>query len=203
MLTALHESFWDRLTGVVTLQRPAYDALRVDPAATGQAWLIVVFLGLANGIAMVATPVATFFPDASAELTLFLTFDTAERQMLGLALGVIGAVVGWYLAAWLLRLIGNRMAAGRTVTPEEMRRLVGWGYVPSLAAFLAPIPLVGPLLAALGSLWAFVTGVMAVRAAFDVGIGKALAIGVVAFLIATVVVVAIVLVTVMLVWPLA
>jgi hypothetical protein len=206
MLTALQESFWDRLGGVIALKRPAYEALRRDQTATAQAWLIVIFLGLANGIALVVTPVVADMPGVSGnvagELSAALTFDTTERQLLALAAGIGGAILSWYLISWLLRLIGNRLVpASRRVGGEEMRRLVGWGYAPSLAAFLTPIPVLGPLLATLGAFWALVTGVMAVRAAFDVGIGKAIAIEIAAFLILLVVVTAIVLVALMIAWP--
>jgi hypothetical protein len=208
MRTALQESFWERLGGVVTLQRPTYEALQHDPEATGQSWLIVTLLGLANGIAVITTPIATVLPGMpddlqgqvqadAAEVAAALSFDTTERRLLALAAGVIGAIISWYLSAWLLRVIGNRMAsnAGRAVSPEEMRRLVAWGYAPSLASFLAPIPLIGGLLATLGTLWAFVTGVMAVRAAFNVGIGRAIAIEIVAFLLVLLVVIAVVTIT--------
>jgi hypothetical protein len=206
MLTALQESFWDRLGGVITLKRPAYETLQHDSTATAQAWLIVLFLGLANGIALIATPL-TAMPGVSgqmaSDLAAALTFDTTERQVLALVAGMAGAVVSWYLSAWLLHVIGNRVVAkGQSkVGGEEMRRLVGWGYSPSLASFLTPIPLLGPLLATLGTLWALVTGVMAVRTAFNVGIGKAIAIEIAAFLIVFLVVTAIVLVAVMFVWP--
>jgi len=53
MLSALQQSFWDRLTGVVSLQRPTYEAIQRDPEATGQSWLIVILLGLANGISWI------------------------------------------------------------------------------------------------------------------------------------------------------
>ena len=56
MLSVLEQSFWDRLAGVITLRRPTYEAIEHDPQATAQSWLIVVFLGLANGIAMIVTP---------------------------------------------------------------------------------------------------------------------------------------------------
>jgi hypothetical protein len=105
----------------------------------------------------------------------------------------------------LLRVIGNRVAgsAGRKVTTAEMRRLVGWGYSPTLASFLTPIPVVGPLLATLGAFWTLVTGVMAVRTAFGVGILKAIGIEVAAFLVVLVVITVVVLITVMIAWPLA
>jgi hypothetical protein len=211
MMTALQESFWDRLAGVVTLKRPTYEALRRDPTATAQSWLIVVFLGLANGIAMIVTPVATLLPDMSdpmardaAEIAAAFTFDTTREQILALVAGIVGAVISWYVSSWLLRIIGNRLSrGGEGIPPEEMRRLVAWGYSPSLASFLTPIPLIGPLLATLGSLWAFVTGVMAVRTAFGVGIGKAIAIELVAFLLVLLVVIVVVSITIMLAWSFA
>ena len=142
---------------------------------------------------------------SAAEVAAALTFDTTGRQLMALAAGILGAILSWYLSSGLLRLIGNRVAgrAERQVTGEEMRRLVAWGYSPTLASFLSPIPVVGPLLATVGTLWAFVTGVMAVRTAFGVGIWKAIGIELAAFLVVLVVVTVIVIFTVMIAWPLA
>ena len=212
MLSVLQESFWERLSGVVRLNRLTYELIQRDSNATSQAWWIVVLLGLANGIALIVTPVVTEVPGMSeemarsaAEVAAALTFDTTGRQLMALAAGILGAILSWYLSSGLLRVIGNRVAgrAGRQVTGEEMRRLVAWGYSPTLASFLTPIPVIGPLLATLGTLWAFVTGVMAVRTAFGVGIWKAIGIELAAFLVVLVVVTVIVIFTVMIAWPLA
>lgn len=212
MLSVLQESFWERLSGVVRLNRLTYELIQRDSNATSQAWWIVVLLGLANGIALIVTPVVTVVPGMSeemarsaAEVAAALTFDTTGRQLMALAAGILGAILSWYLSSGLLRLIGNRVAgrAERQVTGEEMRRLVAWGYSPTLASFLSPIPVVGPLLATVGTLWAFVTGVMAVRTAFGVGIWKAIGIELAAFLVVLVVVTVIVIFTVMIAWPLA
>jgi hypothetical protein len=208
MLAVLQESFWERLSGVVGLKRPTYEAIQRDPEATSQSWWIVVLLGLANGIALITTPIVTVVPGMSeemarsaAEVAAMLTFDTTGRQLMALALAILGAILSWYLSSWLLRVIGNRVAGkeGRQVAAAEMRRLVAWGYAPTLASFLSPIPVVGPLLAIMGTFWAFVTGVMAVRTAFGVGIWKAIGIELAAFLILLVLVVVIgsVLITIM------
>ena len=211
MLSVLQESFWDRLSGVIRLKRPTYEAIQRDPEATSQSWWIVVLLGLANGIAWIVTPIVTVFPGmpeemagSAADVAAALTFDTTERQLMALAVATLGAILSWYLSSWLLRAIGNRVAGrvGRQITTEEMRRLVAWGYAPTLASFLRPIPVVGPLLATLGALWAFVTGVMAVRTAFGVGIWKAIGIALAAFLVLAllVVVIAVVLLTILIAW---
>ena len=212
MLSVLQESFWERLSGVVGLKRPVYEAIQRDPEATSQSWWIVVLLGLANGIAWIVTPIVFEFPGMSDEmagdvaaLAAAFTFDTTERQIMALAFAILLTILSWYLTSWLLRVIGNRVAgsAGRKVTTAEMRRLVGWGYSPTLASFLTPIPVVGPLLATLGAFWTLVTGVMAVRTAFGVGILKAIGIEVAAFLVVLVVITVVVLITVMIAWPLA
>ena len=212
MLSVLQESFWERLSGVVGLKRPVYEAIQRDPEATSQSWWIVVLLGLANGIAWIVTPIVASFPGMTDEmagdvaaLAAAFTFDTTERQIMALAFAILLTILSWYLTSWLLRVIGNRVAgsAGRKVTTAEMRRLVGWGYSPTLASFLTPIPVVGPLLATLGAFWTLVTGVMAVRTAFGVGIWKAIGIELAAFLVVLVVVTFVVLITVMIAWPLA
>jgi hypothetical protein len=214
MLSVLQESFWERLSGVVRLKRPIFEAIQRDPGATSQSWWIVVLLGLANGIAWIVTPIVFEFPgmsdemarDAAAVAAAF-TFDTTERQITALVVAILLTILSWYLSSWLLRVIGNRVAGkdGRQVTSAEMRRLVAWGYSPTLASFLTPIPVLGPLLATLGALWTFVTGVMAVRVAFGVGIWKAIGIEIAAFffLVVLVVVVAVVLSTVVIASSLA
>jgi hypothetical protein len=200
MLSVLQESFWERLSGVVRLKRPTFEAIQRDPEATSQSWWIVVLLGLANGIAWIVTPVVVDFPGMTDEMArdvavvaAAFTFDTTERQVTALVVAILVTILIWYLSSWLLRVIGNRVAGkeGRQVTTAEMRRLVAWGYSPTLASFLTPIPVVGPLLATLGALWSFVTGVMAVRFAFGVGIWKAIGIEIAAFLILAVLVVVI------------
>src|SRR5919112_2339010 len=212
MLSVLQESFWERLSGVVRLNRLTYEAIQRDPEATRQSWWIVVLLGLANGIAWIITPIVFDVPGMTDEMArdfaavaAAFTFDTTERQITALVVAILLTILSWYLSSWLLRVIGNRVAGkeGRQVTGEEMRRLVAWGYSPTLASFLTPIPVVGPLLATLGTLWAFVTGVMAVRTAFGVSVWKAIGIEIAAFLVVLVVVVIVVLITVMIAWPLA
>ncbi|MDF2760172.1 MAG: rane protein of unknown function [Thermomicrobiales bacterium] len=212
MLSVLQESFWERLSGVVRLNRVTYEAIQRDPEATTQSWWIVVLLGLANGIAWIVTPIVASFPGMTDEmagnvaaLAAAFTFDTTERQIMALAVAILLTILSWYLTSWLLRVIGNRVAgsAGGKVTTAEMRRLVGWGYAPTLASFLTPIPVIGPLLATLGAFWTLVTGVMAVRTAFGVGIWKAIGIELAAFLVVLVVVTFVVLITVMIAWPLA
>lgn len=206
MKEPLSESFLERLSGVISLKRETYAALQHDPAATMQAAIIVMFLGLANGIAILTTPPDFWAGDVPPEMsgayddiTGFFTFDSVERQIMVLAVGIIGGVLSWAISSWLLRLIGNRLAAPGTapVSGEEMRRLVGWGYAPSLASFLSPVPVVGPLLAFAGAIWAFVTGIMALRTAFNVGIGKAILIEILAVFAIFVVVMAILLLAVL------
>ena len=193
MLAVLQESFWDRLAGVVGLKRATFEGIRSDAGTASQAWWIILLLGLSQGIILVTTPVALTFPGVSEEMAVEFedlaaqfAFETTDQQVLGLAASIVGLILTWRLTSWLLTAIGNRLArpSGQPVTTAEMRRLVAWGYSPSLAWYLLPIPIVGPLLALLGWFWSLVTGVMAVRAAFGVAIWQAVVIRVAAFLAA-------------------
>ena len=193
MLAVLQESFWERLAGVIGLKRATYEGIRQDASATSQSWWIILLLGLSQGIVLVTTPVILTFPGMSEEMARELedlaaqfTFETTDQQVLGLAASIVGLILTWRLTSLLLRAIGNRLARrlGSPVSSGEMQRLVAWGYAPSLAWYLLPIPIVGPMLALIGWFWSFVTGVMAVRVAFGVGIWQAVVIRVAAFLAA-------------------
>ncbi len=192
MSSEWQESFGDRLIGVIRLNRPIYEAIKRDPRATAQALLIVIFLGLATGIALTTTAFDIDTTGMDAETASFVndmsqafTFETNGQKVLALVSSVITSLLSWYVTSWLLIFVGNRMSRqlGDRTTSEQMRRLVGWGYAPQLASFLAPIPVIGGLLAFLGGIWALVTGVMAVRTAFNVSIGRAVAIELLAFLV--------------------
>jgi hypothetical protein len=192
MSSEWQESFGERLIGVIRLNRPIYEAIKRDPRATTQALVIVIFLGLATGIALTTTSFNVntngLDPESASiieEMSRAFTFETDGQKVLALVSGVVTSLIGWYISAWLLTFVGNRMShqLGDRTTSEQMRRLVGWGYAPQLASFLAPIPVIGGLLAFAGGIWAFVTGVMAVRTAFNVSIGRAIAIQILAFLV--------------------
>ena len=125
MLAVLQESFWERLSAVLRLKRLTFETIQRDPEATSQAWWIVVLLGLANGIALIATPVVTAFPgmseqmaNSAAEVAAVFTFDTTGRRLMALVAGILGAILSWYLSSWLLRVIGNRVA-GRARSPPR------------------------------------------------------------------------------------
>lgn len=185
MSSEWQESFGDRLIGVIRLNRPIYEALKRDPRATTQALLIVIFLGLATGIALTTTSFVVDTTGLNSEeaaianaMAQMFTFDTNGQKVTVLVFGVVTSLLSWFLSGWLMTFIGNRMSSqlGDKPTSEQVRRLIGWGYAPQLASFLAPIPYFGGFLSLAGGIWAFVTGVMAVRTAFNVGIGRAVAI---------------------------
>jgi hypothetical protein len=124
------------------------------------------------------------------EMSQAFAFQTNNQKIIALVSSVIISLVSWYITSWLLTFVGNRISQqlGDRTTSEQVRRLVGWGYAPQLASFLAPIPVIGGVLAFIGGIWAFVTGVMAIRAAFNVSIGRAIAIEILAFLVYLVVI---------------
>lgn len=199
MSSEWQESFGDRLIGVVRLNRPIYEAIKRDPRATAQALLIVIFLGLASGIAFTSISGQLSSLDTTGldpqtvsivnEVTETYTFESNGEKLTVLIGSVLVSLSSWIVSAWVLTVLGNRTSRnlGDAASRMEVRRLVGWGYAPQLAFFLTPIPVIGPLLASLGWIWALVTSVMSLRVAFRIGVGHAIAIAVVAVIVSFIV----------------
>ncbi|MCA9880093.1 MAG: hypothetical protein KC442_20000, partial [Thermomicrobiales bacterium] len=134
MSSEWQESFGDRLIGVIRLDRPIYESIKRDPRATTQALLIVIFLGLATGIALTTTSfdVDTTGMDAESaaiinEMAQAFRFETNGQKVMALVSSVVTSLISWYLTSWLLTFVGNRMSRqlGDRTTSEQVRRLVG------------------------------------------------------------------------------
>jgi hypothetical protein len=61
-------------------------------------------------------------------------------------------------------------------------RALGFSYAPSLFAILGLIPGIGFLIVFIAGIWSLIASVIALRQAFEVSTGRAVAIAVVAFL---------------------
>jgi hypothetical protein len=158
----------DRIMGVLTLKAPVYRQIAEDQSATTTAAIIVAVVSLVSGVvgAVFLSALGGNLPQGTG-LTPTSSIGYAIQTI---ALGLIGWVVG----SWAMAFAGNALG-GKTNTGEMLRV---YGYA-SIFGLLAIIPCVG-FLAWILSIIATVIGI---REAAEVSTGKAIAIGIVGFIV--------------------
>lgn len=150
----------DRCIGVVQLDVPTYEAIEHDPAATQQAAIVVAVVALAGAIGGV------------------------DEGFGGLIVGIIGAFIGWFIFAGLTYFVGTNLFGTPTTntTFEAVLRTMGYAQVPNILGIFGFIPVLGWLAALVGSVWAIVTAIIAIRQSLNISTGRAVVTAVVAWL---------------------
>ena len=141
-------SFTDRMVGAATLNVGVYEEVEADTGATGQAMGVVLLSSIAGGIGSVGLGAGGFG---------------------GVIAGGIAALIGWVSWAFLTYLIGTRLLAEPQTRADvgELMRTLGFAQSPGLARVLGIIPVLGPIVLLVVSLWTLATMVIAVRQALD------------------------------------
>lgn len=160
-------SFTERMIGAATLNVATYEEVEHDTTAMGQAMGVVVLASLAAGIG-------------------------AARQggFSGLLFGMIAALLGWFIWAGIIYLVGTKLMPEPETRADigQLLRTIGFAASPGLLAILAIIPLLGFLIRLVVAVWQLIAMVVAVRQALDYkSTGKAVVvclIGWVAYMIA-------------------
>ncbi|HEX2922810.1 MAG TPA: YIP1 family protein [Chloroflexota bacterium] len=146
----------DRMIRALKLEPSVYDELEMDRSATTDAFMVVAavaFISALGGfIGGIRNPGAAF---------------------VGLIVAVIAAVIGWIVWSYITYWIGTSLLNG-TATPGELLRTLGFAYTANALGFFSFIPFFGGIIAFIGSIWALVAGIVAVRQALDFDTGKAL-----------------------------
>jgi hypothetical protein len=139
-------SFTDRLIGAARLDVRTYEEVENDPGALGQALGVVVLSSLAAGI-------------GAAGL----------RGGAGVALGIVGALIGWAVWAWLTYMIGTRLlpTAQTHADWKQLLRTTGFASAPGLIRVAGLIPLIGWFVYLIAGIWMLAAFVVAVRQALD------------------------------------
>jgi hypothetical protein len=153
-------SFVDRVIGAIRLDPATYEAVEHDTDATWQAALVVVVAAIFSGVG---------------------STGGRTQDLLG---GVVASLVFWALFALFAYLVGAYLLRGpqTSATFGEVLRALGFSYAPSLFAILGLIPGIGFLIVFIAGIWSLIASVIALRQAFEVSTGRAVAIAVVAFL---------------------
>ena len=139
-------SMIERMIRASRLDINMFEEVEADTSATNQALLIVALVALATGIASLGT-----------------------TGPIGLLVGVVLAIAGWALWAWIVHLIGTKIIPSHSTHADwgQLARTLGFAQSPGIFRALGFIPVVGNIIFAVASIWMLVAMVVAVRQALD------------------------------------
>ena len=139
-------TFGDRIVRAAKFDAELYEEVEADTGAMGQAMGVVVLSSMAAGVA---------------------SFTTGGLG--GILFGTIGALVGWYVWAYLTYFIGTKFLPEPQTKADlgELLRTTGFSSSPGLIRVVGIIPgLAGPVFL-VAAIWMLVAMVIAVRQALD------------------------------------
>ena len=141
-------SFTDRILGAARLDLKTYEEVEADTGGTGQAMAVVLLSSLAGGVGV--SSLGTPGPG-------------------GIIGGIIAALAGWFVWAFLSYFIGTRLLPEPQTRADlgQLLRTTGFAQAPGILRILGFTPGLGVLILLVVSVWMLVTMVIAVRQALD------------------------------------
>jgi len=138
-------SIQDRMIRAAKLDVQLYEEVEADQTALGQATTVVVLSAVAAGI------------------------GSANSGLLGIVIGTIGALIGWYIWAFLTYYIGTKLLPEPQTSADygELLRTIGFSSAPGLIRVLGIIPGLTSLVFSVAGIWMLIAMVIAVRQALD------------------------------------
>ena len=139
-------TFAERMIGAATLDVHTYEEVEADTTATTQAMAVVVLSSVAQGVA-----------------------GLTQGGGMGFVTGAMGALIGWFIWAFLVYIIGTKVLPEPQTRSDlgELLRTTGFLCLPGLLRVLGVIPLLGGLIMLAVSVWMLVAMIIAVRQALD------------------------------------
>ncbi len=139
-----------RVIRAIKLEAAFFKEAVADAKLTNEAMLVVI-------IAAVAIALGNFLA------YLILPFSNFGVAIGALFIFGIFYLLGFAVFVFLVPLIGNKLFQGKAMTWQEALRPLGYAQAPNILAILALIPAIGWLPAWIGSIWALVITVFAVK----------------------------------------
>jgi len=138
--------FVDRMIRAAKLDIHLYEEVEADTSAMGQAMGVVVLASLAGGIGFMQV-----------------------AGLIGLAIGTVGALLGWFIWAFLTYWIGTKLLPEPQTHADhgELLRTLGFSSAPGIIRVLAILPGFGAFVNIIAGAWMLVAMVIAVRQALD------------------------------------
>ena len=139
-------SLVDRMIRAAKLDVHLYEEVEADQTAMPQAVATVALSSLAAGIG-----------------------SLGALGLSGLLVGVIAALVGWFIWAFLTYFIGTKLLPepGTKADLGELMRTMGFSSAPGVLRVLGFVPVVGVIIVLGASIWMLVAMIIAVRQALD------------------------------------
>ncbi len=164
--------FVDRMIRAAKLDVHVYEEVEADKSSMSQAMGVVVLSSLAGGVGFIH-----------------------EAGLMGLVIGTVGSLIGWYVWAFLTYIIGTKLLPEPQTHADhgELLRTIGFSSAPGIIRVFGLIPTLGPFVHLLGSVWMLVAMVVAVRQALDYhSTGRAIGVCLIGWIVQAVIVSAIV-----------
>ena len=143
-------SFKERIIRAVKLDVNLYEEVESDKGALGQAMGVVILSSIAVGVGSLGR-------------------IEPGRILLGTTMATVGALIGWYIWAYLTYLVGTKLLPEpqTKAEPGELLRTIGFSSSPGLIRVLGIIPGLTEIIFLFASIWMLIAMVIAVRQALD------------------------------------
>lgn len=154
----------DRAVRVAKLDLPVFRAIARDPNATREAAVVVAVVAIASGIGAL--------------------FDSLGAVILS----IVAAFLGWFIFSAMTYFFGRNIFGTPTtqVNVESLLRTQGYARAPGVLAVFGFIPILGWLVAAVGSIWALVTAIVAIRETLAISTGRAIVAAIASWIVAVI-----------------
>jgi len=139
-------NFGNRIIRAARLDVALYEEVEADKSALGQAMGVVVLSSIAAGIG-----------------------STSKTGLWGMLIGVVVALAGWYIWAYLTYFIGTKLLPEPQTKADhgELLRTIGFSSSPGLIRVLGIIPVMRSIVFPIAAIWMLVAMIIAVRQALD------------------------------------
>ncbi len=154
-------TFLQRMIGAAKLDAATYENVEADQTAMGQAMVVVGLSAIAAGIGSI------------------------EAGTMGVIAGILGALIGWFVWAFIIFLVGTKILPEPQTEADvgQLLRTLGFAASPGLLRVLGLIPGIGPLINLVIAFWMLAAMVIAVRQALDYrSTGRAVGVCLIGFL---------------------
>ena len=135
-----------RMIGAAKLDIATYEEVEADTSATRQAMVVVVLVALATGIG---------------------TYGSGGPA--GLVVGIVAGIGAWALWAWITYFVGTTVlkSAETEANWGQLARTLAFAQSPGVLKVFGFIPVLGPWVFFIASIWQLVAMVIAIRQALD------------------------------------